>query len=387
MELLPAVLIGGPPHSGKSVLTYSLTQALRQAGVPHYVLRAAPDGEGDWANEADQRLVRTLRVKGAFTSAFVDHVCDSLSGRHLPLLVDVGGRPTPYQERVFDFCTHAVLLTRDADSRAEWRARAARHYLPVVADLTSCLEGEGQLNAERPVVKGVLTGLVRGSTASGPTFDALVTRLRVIFDYQADELRRLHQTLAPVEIVVDLERLARTFDVPCVGARVTWAPEHLPRVLDYLPAGTPLGLYGRGTNWLYAAVALYPHPQEFYQFDVRLGWVAPQPLSLGSPVPQAPLQVHASPRADHTHLAFHIPRAHLDYDEARDLRVPQVAPGTGVVLSGKLPHWLYTALTLTYAPQAAWVALYHPPLARAVVVGATGATPSIGDTVDSPPPD
>ncbi len=50
MELFPAILVGGPPHSGKSVLTYSLTQALRRRGVDHYVLRAAPDGEGDWAN-------------------------------------------------------------------------------------------------------------------------------------------------------------------------------------------------------------------------------------------------------------------------------------------------------------------------------------------------
>ena len=44
MELFPAVMIGGPPHSGKSVLAYSLTQALRARGVAHYVLRAYPDG-------------------------------------------------------------------------------------------------------------------------------------------------------------------------------------------------------------------------------------------------------------------------------------------------------------------------------------------------------
>ena len=58
MELFPAVMIGGPPHSGKSVLAYSLSQALRARQVAHYVLRAFPDGEGDWANEADQAMVR-----------------------------------------------------------------------------------------------------------------------------------------------------------------------------------------------------------------------------------------------------------------------------------------------------------------------------------------
>ena len=62
MELFPAVLIGGPPNSGKSVLTYNLTQALRERGIQHYVVRAAPDGEGDWVSEADRSLVRTILV-------------------------------------------------------------------------------------------------------------------------------------------------------------------------------------------------------------------------------------------------------------------------------------------------------------------------------------
>src|SRR5438552_6610469 len=46
---LPAILIGGPPHTGKSVLTYSLSQALRKRSIEHYVIRASPDGEGDWS--------------------------------------------------------------------------------------------------------------------------------------------------------------------------------------------------------------------------------------------------------------------------------------------------------------------------------------------------
>ena len=54
LNQLPAVLIGGPPHSGKSVLIYSLSQALRARGVAHYALRACPDGEGDFSNETDQ---------------------------------------------------------------------------------------------------------------------------------------------------------------------------------------------------------------------------------------------------------------------------------------------------------------------------------------------
>src|SRR5579884_757693 len=50
-NLLPAVLVGGPPHAGKSVLFYQLTQALRERGIAHFAIRACPDGEGDWFHE------------------------------------------------------------------------------------------------------------------------------------------------------------------------------------------------------------------------------------------------------------------------------------------------------------------------------------------------
>ena len=136
MDRFPAILIGGPPHSGKSVLTYSLTHALRQLGRQHYVIRAAPDGEGDWANEASQKLVRELRYKGAFTVAFTDFVCQSLHNRHLPLLVDVGGSPTPEQERILDYCTHAILLTPDASARNYWRTLIKRLSLIHISEPT-----------------------------------------------------------------------------------------------------------------------------------------------------------------------------------------------------------------------------------------------------------
>jgi len=100
MRSFPAVIIGGPPNSGKSVLTANLTQALRQRDIQHYVLRACPDGEGDWTYLADQELVRTILVPRTWTRAFVEHICHDLEHRHLPLLVDVGGRLQPWQEPI-----------------------------------------------------------------------------------------------------------------------------------------------------------------------------------------------------------------------------------------------------------------------------------------------
>jgi len=386
VELFPSILIGGPPHVGKSVLAYSLTHALRRRGVEHYVLRAYPDGEGDWANEADQRLVRRIRIKGEGTPEWVTRICRDIAARHLPLIVDVGGRPTPDQERVFDHCTHAILLTKDAAHRDTWQTMIVRHGLILLADLHSRLRGTSLVTDDGPVLRGVITGLERGTTAAGPTFDALVERVARLFAYDPAELRRSHLTSAPVENVIDLDRLARTLGVPFTGEKATWQPRHLPPLLDYLPEATPLGLYGRGPNWLYAAVALSARPAPFYQFDVRLGWITPPTLRLGPPLPGAPLQVCPVPRGTHTRLEFAIPRDYLDYDEADGLAVPSVSPHQGVVLSGKLPHWLYAALALTYAPLVPWLAVYQPQWeTQAIVVSSRVPDLPPGRLAASPP--
>ncbi len=386
MESFPAIFIGGPPHSGKSVLTYNLTRALRQRSVQHYVLRAAPDGEGDWANEAEQALVRTLRVKGDFTPAFTDFICRSLTTRHLPLIVDVGGRPTPYQERIFDLCTHAVLLAPDEDSLADWRAIAARHGVPVVAELISRLHGDQSISATQPILRGVITGLEWDTTIAGPVFDALVDCLASLLYLNPDQLYRLHERDCPTETVIRLDRLGRTLGALAEGGEIRWQPHHLPQVLDYLPEQVPLGLYGRAPNWLYAAVARLAYPADFHQFDVRLGWVRPPTLRLSPPATDASLQAHLISYSDHTRLEFTIPKAYLDYDDAHEVAVPPVPADKGAVLSGKLPLWLWTALGLAYAPLVPWLAVYQPQQeTQAVVVSSRTPALSPGHLVVSPP--
>src|SRR5512137_1072316 len=183
MNRLPAILIGGPPHSGKSVLAYSLSRALRLRGVDHYVLRAFPDGEGDWANQADQNLVRAIRIKGAGTPGWIERICQDIDRRHLPLIVDPGGRPTDWQEAVLDQCTHAVLLWRDAESHQMWHTLLTEHGLSLLAELRSDLHGDNVIGDADLVLRGTLAGLERGHMASGPVLEALVERVAALFNY------------------------------------------------------------------------------------------------------------------------------------------------------------------------------------------------------------
>ncbi|HXF70027.1 MAG TPA: CRISPR-associated protein Csx3 [Thermoflexus sp.] len=373
MELFPAILIGGPPNSGKSVLTYSLSQMLRKRGVAHYVLRAAPDGEGDWFLEGESVQVRLLRVKGPFDARWVDRILRDIRNRHLPLLVDAGGLPTPDQERILSAVTHAVLLTRDPAARPEWRHRFHRYGLNLVADLDSRLEGPSRIVEELPVLRGVITGLMRGRTAEGPVFEALVERVVTLFRYDPEELRRYHLDMAPhVDWVIELNRLARMLGVRLEGEAPRWEPGDLPRTLESLPAGKPLALYDRGPAWLYAALAVHALPSPVFQFDVRLGWVEPPKVAVGKPMSAAsletsPLFFEVEASGDLWRLAVRLRHPYLEREEAEGLPAPAVPEDGFLVLEGKLPLWLWTALARAYAGVRV-LAVFEPRTSEAVVV-------------------
>jgi CRISPR-associated protein Csx3 len=382
MNLLPALVIGGPPHAGKSVLAFSLSQALRSREVAHYVLRAYPDGEGDWSNLARQELVRAIRIKGQGTPEWTRRICRDIAHRHLPLIVDPGGRPTDWQEAVFDQCTHAILLSPDDESHPAWTVIFGRHSLPIIADLRSELQGANALQDAGSMLRGTLAGLERGQMAGGPAFEALVERVSGLFSYSLSELRDMHLSQAPVELVIELSRLGRT--LKALDSASEWLAQHLPRVLDYLPPATPLGLYDRGPNWLYAALALYAHPEPVYQFDVRLGWIRPPVLGLGQPAQDAPLQARLHQRPDHTRIELTLQDAYLDYGEAEGLCVPPAPAGGGIVLSGKLPLWLWTAISLAYE-SAPWLGIYQPRLHDQAVIVKSHTELTVGQTVCSAP--
>jgi len=362
MELFPAILIGGPPHSGKSVLAYSLSQALRRRGLAHYLLRACPDGEGDWANEIDQGRARVIRVKGRWSQDWVDYVCRDIARRRLPLLVDVGGRPESWQEPIFSQCSHAVLLAPTVEALAGWQAYAQRHGLTVLAELESSLTLPAHILAGRPIFRARLHGLERGSLQSGPVFEALVEKLSPYFNYPAEELRRIHLAAAPVENAIDLDEMARLLGLPFDSQKATWQPGDLAALLGQLPGGERLALYGRGPNWLYAAVALQAWPAEFFQFDPRLGWISPPALKPGGAGPLLAWQIE--PRAAGAGLSFSSD-SYLDYWQAGELAIP--APPDGpLIIGGRLPHWLLAGLALAYR-DAPLLAVHQPQTGNVVI--------------------
>ncbi len=378
-DSLPAVFLLGPPHSGKSVLAFSLSQALRRRKVLHYLLRAAPDGEGDWFAEGPLGVVRTLRFKHQYTPSFVKRVARHLRGRMVPLIVDPGGRPTSVQlERIFSQATHAILLLPRGEDRSLWEKLLSTYAIPLLADLTSALEGEDEVTETAPVLRGRITGLVRGARASGPVFEALVDRLETLFRDVGDGLHAWHLAQAPKGYrVVDLETLIDVFH----PEDRRWRPQDLPLLAQEVPSRVPLALYGRAPNWVYGWGAQQAWPAAAALFDVRYGWLEVPSLRPGRNKMVTAVEGH---RGEWHHVAFRLQESLLAYRKSLTLPLPSI-PGSAVILEGKLPFWLLTALVRHYRAQGKAVAVYQPPLSAAVVVtSSSGSFFSLGDTLSVP---
>src|SRR5262245_36588278 len=192
--VFPSILIGGPPHSGKSTLTYRLRQALLARGVAHYVLRASPDGEGNWTSEAPRSLIAALRqrTKGPWSEPLAALISRDIANRHLPLLVDAGGVVSAENAMIAAQCTHAILIAAEPAELAPWRDLVATHGLAPIAELHSKLDAEQSLIDDGATVRGVIGGLAPGQVSDGALFDALCERVGQVFAYAPDELYRAH---------------------------------------------------------------------------------------------------------------------------------------------------------------------------------------------------
>ena len=386
MNSLPAVLIGGPPHSGKSVLFYSLTIALRKQNITHHAIRACPDGEGNWLQETDQAQVRLLRIKGTWTDAFTQRICRDIEQRLTPMLVDMGGQPQGSQINILSRCTHSLLLLNANDEQwtHKWCRLVAENGLLPLAQLQSELHGTSVITSEVPVIKGTLAGLERSTLVHGSLFDALVERIASLFSaYSLQDLEKVVLDRAPAEMVINLPISLQSISPDSHR----WEPTMLPSLLASLPTNTSIAAYGQGPHWLYGALAAFAGSRAFYQFDPRgigsAGWISPPTLRFGTvSSDELLIQQCLYEQVQATILKIAIAGKHLDYLQADLLPFPPVSTARGLILDGSMPSWLLTALVRFYRYAGVpWIACHYPPLKAAIVVTASSDRYCLGNLI------
>ena len=398
-NLLPAILLAGAPNCGKSVLSYLLTQELRRRGVQHYLLRTAPDGEGDWFLEGASEGVRILRMenKGTYTPDLIVHMRQAIYDRRLPLLVDIGGKPQGDQFDILGACTHYILLYKDEKELQTWLADMARLDLLPVAELRSSLTEEETAMQTPEGLQGIISGLVRESPQPGATFGALLTQVIGICDYDLYQLEQDHVKDAPFPVVLERELAVKVQAAPKLPTP-WWEPGDLPKVRDVVQPGQALALYGRGPVWLAAALAVHALPAPCAVFDARYAWL---------PIPEweegetkflnVQIQPASTSEADWVKVKItnqilepqtklFLPRLEGERALLRERALPREraadrAAHRGVILSGKMPRWLYAALARKLTLERPWIAVHVPSKDIAVVIFSRVEARQVGDTL------
>ena len=392
-ESLPAILIGGPPDAGKSVLTYNLTIALRKLDVPHYVFRASPDGEGDWSFKGELETVREFRAKSEhkWSDIFRKIACYDLPHRQLPLIVDIGGRPKEGDTCIFQTCQYAILIFRRDASEEDlqtWHSYIDKNKLELIKEIRSQRSGESDPAPQGPGSAGPMTPLKPGDLIYNMDFGALVEHVKQIFSrYTLEQLEKWHLSEVRPESAVNLpERLATLFSE---NDDNMWTPRMLKTFLASLSEQTAFYVYGRGPAWLYGAIALYAGTRPFQQFDARIGWVTPPPLQAADKADQATLDmlsIEGPYVSDDTYaIALYPKYNYLDIKIADQLVFPEPLPERGVIISGKLPLWLFTALARFYLQRdVPWIAFNDAPINKAIVIYSQVATHPLGKKLPMP---
>lgn len=181
-----AILIGGPPDSGKSVLSYALYRSLRQFYPDYqiYLHRANWDGEGNWKFESDGSKYVDSLVEANTYRLHQSPQADDLLPKYFAyqaeaianmqkvvdlVIVDVGGRVQPEKLPVVKSCSHYLVISKSSAEVASWHDLCGS-YLGNIGVIHSVLDNVCEVVADGDYFEMVAGPWLTGKTNSVPAF-------------------------------------------------------------------------------------------------------------------------------------------------------------------------------------------------------------------------
>jgi CRISPR-associated protein Csx3 len=172
-----AILIGGSPNSGKSVLCHALDYTLNHS-VPDkqiHLHRAQWDGEGNWyAQMRNRPLADELnkRCRANKSDRFFLFHSDAVSNIRQDMelvLVDFGGMPKRKDIILLHRCTHYIIISSQPEDIPEWHNFCKkRGGLEPLAVIHSVLDERLDVLQEKPYLEIIAGPWERGKTFTVP---------------------------------------------------------------------------------------------------------------------------------------------------------------------------------------------------------------------------
>lgn len=194
-----AILVGGPPDSGKSVFSNALRCSLlnHDPQMKLYLHRANWDGESNASHEMPQLLARKLadeheiklhrqeNAEELVTNYFISQAkaVDNIRAVMDLTLVDVGGIPQIEKTPVVKQCTHYIIISSKPEKIQEWHDLCNSHLKPL-AVIHSKRERCFKVLREEPFLEVEAGPWERGKTRAVP--DAILQRvLALVSTYES----------------------------------------------------------------------------------------------------------------------------------------------------------------------------------------------------------
>jgi CRISPR-associated protein Csx3 len=184
--LNPALMVVGPPDSGKSVFSHRLFQSLIEVNSNIYLQRANWDGEGNYTLELppdlDAEGFKATNKGGLSDRFFPYHARAILELRRQKALtiVDVGGMVQPEKQPILEACTHYLIISSQRDAVDDWHEFCRdRGNLTPVAVIHSTLEEVEIVHQQQPFIEMTCGPWIRGQ--SRPIPQGLMERIQSLF--------------------------------------------------------------------------------------------------------------------------------------------------------------------------------------------------------------
>jgi CRISPR-associated protein Csx3 len=162
------ILIGGPPDSGKSVLSNLLRLNLPkyQPAIRMYLHRANWDGEGNWSYEAEDRSKAKRLKKEHDTDVHLHPEAERLLPQYFDYharaianirrvmdltLVDLGGKPQSHERPVLQQCSHYIVISHSPEKVDQWHSLC--EGLQPIAVIHSSPQADYQLVQTEPFLQ------------------------------------------------------------------------------------------------------------------------------------------------------------------------------------------------------------------------------------------
>ncbi len=161
-------VVGGPAHSGKSVFIQALRKHLQKLNPDFYyqdfyIIRACPDGEGDWFGDIPEKQGKIYRYSGIFTDELANQLAQDISNvskTKKTIIVDVGGKIDKKNNTIFSKCNCGIIVSNDETKTQKWLGAFELCDLNLLAIINSKLEGETNVISINPL-KTDITNLHR----------------------------------------------------------------------------------------------------------------------------------------------------------------------------------------------------------------------------------